>query len=534
MRQYQDKDSAIKTVKNWIEKGSTRPKWTNITTEDGEVKALWSQWESLENRKGILYRKFQTETKEEPSVIYQYVAPKRLRKEIMRHLHDHRTGGHLGITKTLYNVRQRFYWPGSKKDIVRWCHHCKECGARKPKHGKKAPLQQEVAGMPMERIALDIMGPLPRSNSGNNYILVIGDYFTKWTQAHALPDHTAQTVAKIVVEEWICKMGVPHVIHSDQGPDFESNLFQEMCRLLEIDKTRTCPYLPQSDGMIERFNRTVTQMLATFVKGNRRDWDEHLPYLMLAYRSTLHESTRCSPNMMVFGRDLALPIDVIAGTPPVVDIPTCPVVYVEWLRGALEKSFKHAREALRQTATRQKRLYDHKAAEHGYSVGQWVFRWYPPAAHTKFGSGLTGPYLVLGKISDLVYQIQASRRSKPKVVHLDHLKPYFTNDDEVLVNWLEEPTGAEEPEGLLESPEDGASDLLTDTEVEGEPDIPEDIGYGDENKEDSESQVEQGSSKKASDAGEGSGLGASEPLMRTRSKRTIRRPRRYLQTIVSH
>ena len=167
-------------------------------------------------------------------------------------------------------------------------------------------------------------------------------------------------------------------------------------------------------------------------------------------------------------------------------------------------------------------------------MGQWVFRWYPPAAHTKFGSGWTGPYLVIGKISDLVYQIQASRRSKPKVVHLDHLKPYFTNDDEVLVNWLEEPTGAEEPEGLLDSREDGASDLLTDTEVEREPDIPEDIGYGDENKEYSESQVGQGSSKKASNAGEASGLGADEPLLRTCGKRTIRRPRRYLQTVVSH
>ena len=86
---------------------------------------------------------------------------------------------------------------------------------------------------------------------------------------------------------------------------------------------------------------------------------------MLAYRSTIHESTKCSPNMMVFGRDLALPIDVIAGTPPVVDMPTCPVVYVEWLRGALEKSFKHAREALRQSATRQKRLYERKLQNMG-------------------------------------------------------------------------------------------------------------------------------------------------------------------------
>ena len=126
------------------------------------------------------------------------MALKRLRKK-MRHLHDHRTGCHLGVTKTLYNVQQHFYWPGSRNDIIRWCHHCKECGACKPKHGKRAPLQQEVAGMPMQRIALYIMGPLPWSNSGNSYNLVIGDYVTKWTQAHALPDHTAQTMANVVI-----------------------------------------------------------------------------------------------------------------------------------------------------------------------------------------------------------------------------------------------------------------------------------------------------------------------------------------------
>ena len=268
LKQWQEEDSAIKKVKTWKRSDSTRPKWKKVSHEEGDIKALWSQWQSLEVRDGILYRKFQTETKKEPTILYQLVAPKRLRKEIMRHLHDHRTGGHLGITKTLYNVRRRFYWPGCKRDSVRWCHRCKECGARKPKHGKKAPLQQDIAGLPMERIALDIMGLLPRSNSGNSYILVIGDYFTKWTQAHALPDHTAQTEAKVVVEEWICKMGSPYIIHSDQGADFESNLFREMCHLLDMDKTRTCPYRPQSDGMIERFNRTVAQMLATFVKGN--------------------------------------------------------------------------------------------------------------------------------------------------------------------------------------------------------------------------------------------------------------------------
>ena len=126
----------------------------------------------------------------------QLVAPKSLRKAIVQHLHNHKTGGHLGLTKTLYNVRQRFYWPGQRSDVARWCHHCQECGARKPRKGKRAPLKQETVLLTMERIALDIMGPLKQSNSDISYILVTGDYFSKYTLAYALP---AKTVARVVV-----------------------------------------------------------------------------------------------------------------------------------------------------------------------------------------------------------------------------------------------------------------------------------------------------------------------------------------------
>ena len=116
-----------------------------------------------------------------------------------------------------------------------------------------------------------------------------------------------------------------------------------MCRFLDIEKTKTCPYRPQSDETIEWFNRTVGQMLATFVKGNRKTWDEHLPFLMLAYLSTVHESTQCTPIEL-----MALPIDVIAGpSPRASEIPQCPVVYVEWLHTSLENSFRHARESLK-------------------------------------------------------------------------------------------------------------------------------------------------------------------------------------------
>ena len=109
------------------------------------------------------------------------------------------------------------------------------CNMRKPKVGpKKSPLKQEIVGMSWERISMDIMGLLPKSNSGNLYISVIGDYFTKWTESYALKDHTGQTIADVLVNQWICRFGVPQRIHTDQGRDLESNLIHEMCQLLGI------------------------------------------------------------------------------------------------------------------------------------------------------------------------------------------------------------------------------------------------------------------------------------------------------------
>ena len=193
-------------------------------------------------------------------------------------------------------------------------------------------------------------------------------------------------------------------------------------------------------------------------------------------------------------------------------------MYIEWLRGALEKSFEHARDALRRAASRQKREYDKKAATHGYSIGQWVYRWYPPAAHAKFGSGWTGPYLVINKLSDLVYQIQASKRSKPKVVHLDHLKPYYTNDDENLVNWLEKPTNTEVLEKPSESPHEDAGSELTQEEVVQDVLLDDDLDHQEEHR---DSRVFSG----------GERVLDSETARPRHSKRTIRRPRRYLHSV---
>ena len=193
-------------------------------------------------------------------------------------------------------------------------------------------------------------------------MLVLCDYFRKWTQAFALKDQTAYTVADTLMTQCFNLFGLPEVIHSDQGRNFEYDLFKELYQLLGIEKTRTTAYHPQSDGMVERFNRTCQQMLKAFINENRDDWDDHLPYLMMAYRSSPHESTGLSPNMMIFGNEATLPVDLMVGAPPRHDLRyKCRVEYVEWLRKTIARAHESARKQLGVTAKHQKNYYDAKA-----------------------------------------------------------------------------------------------------------------------------------------------------------------------------
>lgn len=182
---------------------------------------------------------------------------------------------------------------------------------KNPPRKYKAPLKAFNVGAPFERIALDILGPLPRTKQGNKYLLVIGDYFSKWLDAIPLRNQEAPTIAKKLVERIVSIFGVPLSIHSDQGSNFESDVFRELCKLFGITKTRTTPLRPQSDGMVERANRTIENMLTAFVSDNQNDWDEYIYLLMLAYRSSEHESTGFSPCQMVFAKQPTLPIDLI-------------------------------------------------------------------------------------------------------------------------------------------------------------------------------------------------------------------------------
>ncbi len=442
LKDWQDEDAAMVRVRELLATRDSKPDWKDISPESAEVKSLCFQWDSLVVLNNLLYRQWVPE--QAPSLpVNQLIAPRKLRKAILDHLHSRRTAGHLGVTKTTANVRQRFYWPGYREDIQRWCQCCLACQRRKPGPQKgRASLHQEPVGAPMERMALDFMGPLKTTHSGNRHILVVADYFTKWTEAFALPDQKAETVADCLVTQVFCRFGVPRQLHSDQAADFESKIIEEVCQLLQIRKSRTSPYRPQSDGLVERFNRSLQAMLGTLVSNHQDDWDDHLPYVMLAYRSTVQESTGCSPSLLMLGREMNHPIDLMVGAPRRYQGPQCTTAYAQWLLDVMAEAHGYARENLERAAEHQKRHYDVKIKSRQFKRGDWVLYYYPPY-HTKLGKPYAGPFLVARRVSEVHYMIQREEGGRLKRVHVDSLKQCHFLPGEEPHSW--DPPGGPEP-----------------------------------------------------------------------------------------
>ena len=199
-----------------------------------------------------------------------------------------------------------------------------------------------------------------------------------------------------------------------------------MCQKLGIEKTHTTPYRPQSDGLVERYNATLQRTLSMLVNENRNDWDDHLPYVLMAYRASVQESTKCTPCSLMFGREISLPLDHMVGQPPEMenfDI-SCHVEYYEWLKETMCQSFEKGSRKLRTGSATTEKYYDRGLKVRSYEVGSFIWRWYPPTANVKLGLGWTGPYKVLEKLSECTYKIQKSPNDRSLVVHVDHMKPY--------------------------------------------------------------------------------------------------------------
>uniref|UniRef100_A0A8C6MBU6 Integrase catalytic domain-containing protein n=1 Tax=Nothobranchius furzeri TaxID=105023 RepID=A0A8C6MBU6_NOTFU len=292
---------------------------------------------------------------------------------------------------------------------IKWVGACAECGLGKL-WGRQpcAPLQPSVVGRPFKRVAVDLLGLLPETGKGNKYIMVVGDYFSKWTEAFPLPSQEARNIAKVLTEEWVCRYGVPRSLRSDQ----------ELCRLLQIPKSRTSPYHPQSDGLVERFNRTLWSMLTLFVEDNQLNWNALLPYIMLAYRSSAHASTLVTPYKVLFGREIMLPVDVMLDVGNQAQFSSVDE-YVTTLQETLYTVVEAVKSRQVKASVRQQSSYDLRAKFEFYAEGEEV--WVRNKARRRgVCPKLQRHYKGLYR---LLYRVVPVQGGLECVIHFNRLKP---------------------------------------------------------------------------------------------------------------
>lgn len=227
--------------------------------------------------------------------------PERFREHIFATLHNL---SHPGIRASVKLVRSRFIWPSVRKDCAKWARQCISCQKCKVTRHTKSPLGVFLdQSQRFDHVHLDLVGPLPPSQ-GNMYCLTMIDRYTRWPEAVPVPDITAQTVASAFFSTWISRFGCPLRITTDQGRQFESELFRCLSQLLGIKRIRSSPYHPQANGLIEEFHRPLKSALKAY---NTDQWTKALPILLLGFRAVFKEVLQATTAELVYGKSIRIP-----------------------------------------------------------------------------------------------------------------------------------------------------------------------------------------------------------------------------------
>ena len=318
-----------------------------------EVKSLLRIRKNLKLTKAILYRKSYSDNSSSKKVLWQLVVPKAYRLRALVGCHD--DAGHQGRMRTLSLLRERFFWPGMQEEATQYLLKCPRCLKRKSTP-QVAPMQPIYVTQLLELVHICLWNPLKETREN---VLVITDHFTRYALAYPSKTQTAQAIARILWNNFICHYGFPEKFISDQDRNFESDLIKELCKIAGVKKLHTTPYHPQGNGQCERFNSTLCNMSGTLSDEEKSDWKSYLGCMTHAYNCTKHASTTYSPYFLMFGRHPRLPIDVGFGLSKLnCKDNSSKSRYVQKLRRRLNYAFQKASKYSEQQAQKYKSSYD--------------------------------------------------------------------------------------------------------------------------------------------------------------------------------
>lgn len=350
-------------------------------------------------------------------IVRPYI-PKSLRRTAFETIHN---TSHPSGRTTSRLLRQKFTWPGIRKDVLQWSRDCIACQrAKVHRHNKLQPDHITVPDTRFNHLHIDIIF-LPMVQ-GYQYCLTMIDRFSRWPVAVPIKDMTADTVATTLFNHWIAHYGSPVTITSDQGSQFESALFNALTNLVGTKKTRTTPYHPQSNGIVERMHRTLKAALMCSPK----PWTEVLPTVLLGLRTSFKEDIQATPAEMLYGTCLRIPGEFFVSS----DFPSDPAFFIEkhreFMRGIRPTPTAHHNKA---------RIFIFKDLNTCTHV--WL-----RCDHLKapLEPPYQGPYRIIERTSDRIYKLNINNQEKS--VSIERLKPCYTNksDEDQADNTSQEST----------------------------------------------------------------------------------------------
>ena len=346
------------------------------------------------------------------------------RDEIFKELHNSPIGGHRGVSKTFNRIRQDYYWENLKQDVQRRIQQCIQCQLKKLVRLKtRQPMMiTDTPGTVFEKIALDIVGPLPKTKNDNEFILTMQDQLSKFSLAVPLPNALATTIADAFIKKFICIFGAPKVILTDQGRNFLSSLIQKVAKRFKIKRVKTTAFHPQSNGSLERSHHALGEFLKQYSEKDC-EWDQWIEIAIFNYNTCVHEGTKHTPFEVVFGRLARSP-----SSEPLREDDLQPTYqgYIKDLVTRLIGIRTTVYDNLIHAKHRSKNYYDKKINSTNFRVGDYVFLLRGPKPG-KFGDHYTGPHKILEVINKTNIRIQF--KGNGKIVHANRLRISHINHE---------------------------------------------------------------------------------------------------------
>lgn len=256
---------------------------------------------------GVLYK--HVFSKDDSFSDWKIVVPTANRPDLLHKFHDSETAGHFGVFKTLGRIADLYYWPKMRQSVIRYVRNCKVCAACKADNLPQAGLMGNFRDInfPFQLISADLLGPYPRSRSGNRHLLVVVDWFTKFVFVHPMAKPTAKSITRFLENHVFLTFGVPQIVSVDNGPQFISREFKELCNAYNVQRILYNPFYHPQVNHTERVNRVITTAIRSFIKDSHKDWDKSIFKIAQAINLAKHESTSYTPAFLTFSRNI--PVD---------------------------------------------------------------------------------------------------------------------------------------------------------------------------------------------------------------------------------